>query len=142
MNLNKVTLIGNLTREPQQRSLPTGQVLAAFGLATNFFWKDAKTGEKKSTTEFHDIVAWGRLAEICLQYLKKGSKVYIEGRLRTRSWKGDDGKKRSKTEIVAENLIMLGHRTPKKEEEQSAKENAELASVSPNLEETRVEATA
>ncbi len=133
MNLNKVTLIGNLTRAPEERALPSGQRIATFGLATNHFWKDAKTGEKKATTEFHDIVAWGRLGEICLQYLRKMSKVYIEGRLKTRTWKDVDGRKRSKPEIIAENLVMLGHRTPKATQDEADEQNAKLAPESPDM---------
>lgn len=110
MNLNKVTLIGTLTRDPVEKELPSGEKIVRFALATTFAWKDATTNEKKATTEFHDVVAWGRLGDIVRQYLTKHSKVYVEGRLRTRSWKAPDGKGRSTVEIVADNLIMLGHR--------------------------------
>jgi len=106
MSLNKVQLIGNLTRDPEMKQIPGGQVVASFGIATNFTWKD-QSGEQKEKTEFHNIVVWRRLAEICGQYLKKGSKVYIEGRLQTRDWEGEDGTKRYRTEIVADNMIML-----------------------------------
>lgn len=106
MSLNKVQLIGNLTRDPEMRQIPGGQVVASFGIATNLTWTD-KDGQKQSKVEFHNIVAWRRLAEICGQYLKKGGKVYIEGRLQTRDWEGEDGTKRYRTEIVAENMIML-----------------------------------
>ncbi len=107
MNLNKAMIIGNLTRDPEIRNTPTGQAVASFGVATNFIWTDA-SGQKQEKVEYHNIVAWRRLAEICGQYLKKGSKVYIEGRLQTRNWTGQDGIKRYKTEIIAENMIMLG----------------------------------
>lgn len=107
MNLNKAMIIGNLTREPETRNLPSGQSVASFSVATNRRWKDAKTGEKKESVEFHNIVAWGKLADICSQYLKKGSKVYLEGRLQTRSWNDQSGNKKYRTEIVAENMIML-----------------------------------
>ena len=100
-------LIGNITRDPELRSTPSGQSVASFGLATNRVWKDPSTGEKREAVEFHNIVAWGRLAEICGQYLRKGSKIFIEGRIQTRSWQGQDGNKRYTTEIVAENMIML-----------------------------------
>ncbi len=106
MSLNRVQLIGNLTRDPEMKQIPGGQVVASFGIATNFTWKD-QSGEQQSRTEFHNIVAWRRLAEICGQYLKKGSKIFIEGRLQTRSWEGEDGVKRYRTEIVADNMIML-----------------------------------
>lgn len=106
MSLNKVQLIGNLTRDPEMKQIPGGQVVATFGVATNFTWKD-QSGNQQSKTEFHNIVAWRRLAEICGQYLKKGSKVYVEGRLQTRDWEGEDGTKRYRTEIVIDNMIML-----------------------------------
>ncbi len=106
MTLNKVMLIGNLTRDPETRSTAQGQTVTTFGIATSRQWTDP-SGAKKEKTEFHNIVAWGKLAEICQQYLLKGRKVFIEGRLQTREWTGDDGNKRSKTEIVTENMIML-----------------------------------
>jgi single-strand DNA-binding protein len=106
MNLNKAMLIGNLTRDPEIRNTPTGQTVATFSIATNYVWTD-QSGQKRDKAEFHNIVAWRRLAEICGQYLKKGSKIYIEGRLQTRDWVGQDGVKRYRTEIIAENMIML-----------------------------------
>lgn len=99
-------LIGNLTRDPEVRTTNSGQTVASFGVATNHSWTDA-AGQKQEKAEFHNIVAWGKLAEICGQYLGKGRKVYIEGRLQTREWQGQDGAKRNRTEIVAENMIML-----------------------------------
>jgi len=138
MNLNKATLIGNLTQDPVQRPLPSGQTITVFGLATNTNWKDARTNEKKVSTEFHDIVSWGRLADICAKYLKKGSRVYVEGRLKTRSWNDKTGTKRSKTEIIADNLIMLGHRTAKTADATAEKTNVELAPSAPNLDEAPV----
>ena len=107
MDLNKVMLIGNVTRDPELRSTPSGQSVASFGLATNRVWKDQASGERKSAAEFHNIVAWRKLAEICGQYLRKGSKVYVEGRLQTRNWQGQDGNKRYMTEVIMENMIML-----------------------------------
>ena len=107
MDLNKVMLIGRLTRDPEMRTTPSGQNVANFSVATSMRWKD-QSGEQKEKTEFHNIVAWRKLAEIVGQYLKKGKQVYIEGRLETRSWDGDDGKKRYRTEVVADNMIMLG----------------------------------
>ena len=107
MNLNKAMIIGNLTRDPEIKNTPTGQTVASFSVATNFVWNDA-SGQKQERVEFHNVVAWRRLAEICGQYLKKGSKVYIEGRLQTRDWTGQDGVKRYRTEIITENMIMLG----------------------------------
>ena len=103
---NRVILIGNLTRDPEMKQIPGGQVVTTFGIATNFTWKD-QSGEQQSKVEFHNVVAWRRLAEICGQYLKKGSKIFVEGRLQTRDWEGEDGTKRYRTEIVADNMIML-----------------------------------
>ena len=106
MNLNKAMIIGNLTRDPETRTTPQGQTVTTFGVATNLIWKDAG-GNKQKKVEYHNIVAWRRLAEICSQYLKKGNKVYIEGRLQTREWQAQDGAKRQRTEIITENMIML-----------------------------------
>jgi len=106
MNLNKAMIIGNLTRDPEMRTTPSGQPVATFSVATNLIWTDA-SGQRQKKAEFHNIVAWRKLAEICAQYLKKGHKVYIEGRLQTRDWEDKEGNKRSRTEIVCENMIML-----------------------------------
>ncbi|MCK4540058.1 single-stranded DNA-binding protein [Candidatus Parcubacteria bacterium] len=106
MNLNKAMIIGNLTRDPELRNTPNGTPVASFSVATNQIWTD-QAGQKQERVEFHNIVAWRRLAEICGQYLKKGAKIYIEGRLQTRDWVGQDGVKRYRTEIVADNMIML-----------------------------------
>ncbi|HCC23871.1 TPA: single-stranded DNA-binding protein [Candidatus Falkowbacteria bacterium] len=106
MNLNKAMLIGNLTRDPEMRTTPQGAAVTSFSIATNFVWTD-QSGQKQERVEYHNVVAWRKLAEICSQYLKKGSKVYVEGRLQTRDWEGQDGIKRYRTEIVAENMIML-----------------------------------
>lgn len=107
MNLNKAMIIGNLTRDPEARTTPTGQNVCSFGVATNRIWRDQKTNERKTAVEYHNIVAWGKLAQTCATYLKKGSKVYIEGRLQTRTWDDPSGAKKNRTEIVAENMIML-----------------------------------
>ena len=107
MNLNKVLLIGNLTRDPEMRSLPSGQPVVSFGLATNRTW--SKNGQKQTQAEFHNIVAFGRLAEIASQYLSKGKMAYIEGRLQTRSWQDKEGNKKNRTEVIAERL-QLGPR--------------------------------
>lgn len=106
MNLNKAMVIGNVVRDPEMRSTTNGQNVTSFSVATNLVWKD-QSGQKQEKVEFHNIVAWRRLAEISNQYLKKGSKVYIEGRLQTRSWDDPNGIKRYRTEIIAENMIML-----------------------------------
>lgn len=106
MDLNKVMIIGNVVRDPEMRSTPGGQNVSSFSIATNLVWKD-QSGQKQEKAEFHNIVAWRRLAEISSQYLKKGSKIYVEGRLQTRSWDDPNGVKRYRTEIIAENMIML-----------------------------------
>jgi single-strand DNA-binding protein len=105
-SLNKVMLIGNLTRDPESRTTPNGQMVATFSVATNRSWNNA-AGERQEKSEFHNIVSWGKLAEIVSKYLAKGRRVYVEGRLQTRDWEGQDGVKRYRTEIVADNIIML-----------------------------------
>ncbi|MDP3784768.1 MAG: single-stranded DNA-binding protein [bacterium] len=104
MNLNKVFLIGNLTRDPEMRTLPSGQPVASFGLATNRIYK--KDGKQEKQVEFHNIVAFGRLAEICSQYLTRGKMVFVEGRLVNRNWEAKDGTKKNRTEIIMENMQM------------------------------------
>jgi len=108
-SLNRATLIGNLTRDPETRQTPGGQAVCSFSIATNRAWT-GNDGVKQDATEFHNIVAWGKLADICGQYLSKGKKIYVEGRLQTRDWEGQDGVKRYRTEIVAENMIMLDNK--------------------------------
>jgi len=106
---NKAIIAGNATRDPELRSTPSGQSVTSFGVATNRKFKDA-SGELQESVEFHNVVAWGKLAELCNQLIKKGSPVLIEGRLQTRSWEGQDGAKRNTTEIVAENMTLLSSR--------------------------------
>ncbi|MEK7649163.1 MAG: single-stranded DNA-binding protein [Patescibacteria group bacterium] len=106
MDLNKVMLIGRLTKNPELRSTPSGQNVTSFSVATNRVFTDAQ-GQKQDRAEFHNIVAWGKLAEICSQYLAKGRRAYVEGRLQTRDWVGQDGARRYSTEVVAENMIIL-----------------------------------
>jgi len=106
MNLNKAMIIGNLTRDPESRTTPSGANVTSFSVATNLIWTDAN-GAKQKKVEYHNIVAWRKLGQICAQYLHKGNKVYIEGRLQTRDWEGQDGVKRYRTEIIADNMIML-----------------------------------
>jgi single-strand DNA-binding protein len=105
--VNKVILVGNLGSDPQVRYTPGGQAVANFNIATSERFNN-KAGEKEERTEWHRIVAWGKLAEICQQYLKKGKQVYIEGRLQTRQWEDQQGQQRQTTEIVAQNMQMLG----------------------------------
>ena len=106
-SVNKVILIGNLGRDPEVRHTPSGAAVANFSIATNEAWNN-REGQREERTEWHRVVAFGKLAEICGQYLKRGKQVYIEGRLQTRQWEDRDGNKRSTTEIVAANMTMLG----------------------------------
>jgi single-strand DNA-binding protein len=108
-SLNKAELIGNLTRDPELRYTPAGAAVCTFGLATNRYWT-TDSGEKREDVEFHRIVAWNKLAELCAQLLVKGRKVYVEGRLQTRKWTGQDGQERTTTEIVINDMIILDSR--------------------------------
>lgn len=110
MNLNKIMILGNLTRDPEVRQTPTGQSVCTFDVATNRIWM-SPAGEKNQKTEYHRIVAWGKLADICGQYLSRGRLVFVEGRIETRSWQDkQSGEKKFRTEIVAESMQM-GPRT-------------------------------
>jgi single-strand DNA-binding protein len=122
MNLNKVFIIGNLTRDPELRTLPSGIPVVSFGVATNRNWKD-KSGQKKEDVQFHNIVAFGKQAEIVKQYLSKGSSIFIEGRIQNRTWDAQDGTKRNRTEIIAER-IQLGPRRGSQGQEPSSKNGA------------------
>ncbi len=117
--LNKVMIIGHLGRDPEMRYTPSGRPVTSFSVATSRNWTTAD-GERRSETEWFNIVAWGSLAEICSQYLKKGQQVYIEGRLQTRRWEDEEGNKRTSVEVVAREMIMLGDHREKPEGESSA----------------------
>jgi len=110
-SVNKVIVVGNLGKDPETRFLPDGKAVCNFSVATTDTWKDKATGEKKEATEWHRISSFGRLAEICGEYLKKGSQVYIEGKLRTRKWQDKEGQDRYTTEIIADAMQMLGSRS-------------------------------
>jgi len=105
MNFNKVIVLGNLTRDPEIKALPSGQNVVNFSVATNRIYTD-KSGQKQQTAEFHNVVAFGKLADICGRFLNKGKMVLVEGRLQTRSWQAQDGSKRYRTEIVMENMQL------------------------------------
>lgn len=105
-SLNRAMIIGNLTRDPEVRKTSTGQSVCSFSVATNRNWT-GQDGTKQEASDFHNVVAWGKLAEICGQYLTKGRKVYVDGRMQTRDWEGQDGVRRYRTEIVTENMIIL-----------------------------------
>lgn len=109
ISLNKAMIVGHLTRDPELRYTPSGQPVCSFGIATNRRWKDAE-GNLKEDTQFHEIIAWGKLAEVVSKILKKGHRAYVDGRLQTRTWEGQDGVRRQRTEIIMENFIPL---TPK-----------------------------
>src|SRR3990170_8040215 len=129
-SLNKAALIGNLTRDPEMRYTPQGTAVCTFGLATNRQWT-TESGEKKEDAEFHNIVAWNKLAEICAQLLKKGRKVYVEGRLATRSWQAQDGTQRQRTEVVISDMVILDKKSDEPTGEINIPEPGMEAQVSP-----------
>jgi len=110
-SVNKVIVVGNLGKDPETRFLPDGKAVCNFSVATTDKWTDKATNEKKEATEWHRVSSFGRLAEICGEYLKKGSQVYIEGKLRTRKWQDKEGQDRYTTEIIADAMQMLGSRS-------------------------------
>lgn len=132
-SLNRAQLIGNLTRDPELRYTPNGTAVCSFGLATNRTWK-TDTGEKREEADFHNIVAWNKLAEICSQFLVKGRKAYVEGRLSTRKWTSQDGAQRSTTEIVISDMIILDSKRSDQEqrlgEQVSVKEESSVETKS------------
>ena len=117
-SLNKVMLIGNLTRDPELRYIPSGSAVASFTMAMNRVYK-LQTGEKKEETSFVRVVVWGRMAEICGEYLKKGRPVFVEGRLQSRSWDGPDGQKRSTIEVIATSVQFLGAPGPGRQDKEA-----------------------
>lgn len=137
-SVNKVIIIGNLTRDPELKQTQNGQAVATFGIATNREW--ITTGqERKKSTEFHEVVAWARLAEICNQYLRKGKLIYLEGYLKTRSWEAENGEKRFRTEIVLQDMIMLEKRA--KDDGAEEKEILAAAPEAENFPEEAAEGT-
>lgn len=128
--LNKVMIIGRLERSPEMRYTPSGRPVTSFSVATNRSWVNAE-GERREDTEWFNVVAWGNLAEICKQYLTKDQQVYVEGRLQTRGWEDQSGKKHYRTELVASEMIMLGERkspeaTEEKRESEAQSESSEF----------------
>ncbi|MBI2637584.1 MAG: single-stranded DNA-binding protein [Candidatus Sungbacteria bacterium] len=133
MNLNKVFILGNLTRDPELRNIPSGQAVCSFSIATNRLYTD-KSGQKQKLVEYHNIVAWGKLGELCKQYLAKGRSALVEGRMQTRSW--DDkqtGQKKYKTDIVAEN-VQFGPRVSGGQQDAESGNNGRQATPSPKEE--------
>ena len=108
-DLNKVMVIGHVGREPEMRYMPSGKPVTSFSVATSRSWTNSE-GERRQDTEWFNVVAWGNLAEVCKQHVRKGQQVYVEGRLQTRSWEDHEGKKRFRTELVANEMILLGDR--------------------------------
>ncbi len=127
--INKVILVGNLGKDPEVRYLEGGTAVANFPIATSETYKDKNSGEKKTSTEWHNVVLWRGLAEIAEKYLRKGSQVYIEGKLKTRQWQDKDGNNRYTTEVVGDNLQMLG----KKDENSSNVSNNEHSSAEASI---------
>ncbi len=128
VSVNKVILIGNLGKEPDLRYTPSGQPVATFPMATSEKWKD-KDGQLQQKTDWHNVVAWGRQAEICKEYLKKGSPVYIEGRIQSRSYEDKDGNRRYITEIVATRMQMLGRKAEEPSAEQLPEQEIETEGI-------------
>lgn len=133
--VNTVMLLGNATRDPELKATPAGQNVCTFGLATNRVWKDA-SGQKRELAEFHNVVAWGSLADICGHYVKKGKPLYIKGYLKTHTWDDAQNKmKHYKTEVIMQDVVLLGSKTPaaadaveaSEEEEETANEEAAVA---------------
>lgn len=138
-SLNRVQLIGNLTRDPELRYTPAGTAVCSFSIATNRSWT-TDSGEKKDEADFHRIVAWNKLAELCSQFLTKGRKVYVEGRLTTRNWTGQDGAQRNTTEVIISDMILLdsaGNRTPREESEDEPEEESTPIQNEESVEETK-----
>jgi single-strand DNA-binding protein len=129
MDLNRLELIGRLTKDPQSKKLPSGQKVVKVAIATNYSWTDVKTKEKKETVDFHSIVVWGRLAGIVEKYLVKGSRVFLAGRLVYRSWDDKNGVKKYMTEVIATDLIMLDSKKKTVKKEDIAEEDITIEEV-------------
>lgn len=129
MNFNKAIIIGNLTRDPETRTTPSGQTVTSFSIATNRIWNDA-AGARQQAVEYHNIVAWGKLGDVAARYLSKGKMAMVEGRIQTRSWTGQDGVKRYRTEIVAESM-QLGPRGGIGNEGQRKESSAQAPNATP-----------
>jgi single-strand DNA-binding protein len=126
--LNKVMVIGHLGKDPEMRFTPSGRPVTTFSVAVSRSWNTAD-GERRSETEWFNIVAWGNLAEICNQYLHKGQQVYIEGRLQTRNWEDKEGKKHTSVEVVANEMLMLGDRREASSSSQESEENEDQSDL-------------
>jgi single-strand DNA-binding protein len=130
---NRADVIGNVTRDPEMRTTTSGQKVVTIGVATNERWKDKASGEMKERSEFHNVVVWGDLAQEVSNFIRKGSKVFVSGRVQTRSWETQDGKKRYTTEVIAESLSMLGVKNPVADESiQAGAAGASVMQASPD----------
>jgi len=129
MDVNKVILLGRLTKAPTAKTMPSGQEISLFTVATNYFWKDIKTKEKKESVEFHQVIVWGRTAKVANKYLAKGSQVYLEGRLKTSFWEDKNKQKHYRTEVVADNLTLLGAKKDSAKQAELAKEDMTIEEV-------------
>lgn len=123
-SVNKVVLVGNLGKDPEMRYMPNGSAVANLTLATTESWKDKQTGERKDKTEWHRLTVFNRLGEMCGEYLKKGAKIYVEGKLQTRKWQGQDGQDRYTTEVVVSEIQMMDSRNPAQAGGQPFQQNA------------------
>jgi len=132
-SLNKVMLIGNLTRDPELRYTPQGTAVCTFGLATNRSWLPEGASERREETEFHRIVAWNKLGELCAQLLAKGRKVFVEGRLSTRTWTAQDGTQRTTTEIVIDDMIILDSKRIVVGQEAQGMQTQNVSATTPNV---------
>ena len=131
-SLNRATVIGNITRDPELRNTPNGQTVTSFTVATNRRWKNQASGEFQESTEYHDVVAWGKAAEFIANFLKKGNKIYVDGRLQTRTWDTPDGVKQRRTEIVLENFVPLTPRGGGMEEGAAFDSMSDLGNEAPS----------
>ena len=127
-SINKVILIGNLTRDPELRKTKEGTSVVSFGLATNRNWTE-ESGEKREETDFHRIVAWGKLAELCDKFLKKGRKVYVEGRLQSHKWTDNEGMQKAVTEIIIDDMVMLDSKPQESQKEEAVEQSNGQASA-------------
>ena len=136
--VNRAIIVGHLGKDPETRSSQGGMTITNFSVATSETWKDKKTGEKREQTEWHRISTFGRLAEICAQYLEKGKLVYIEGRIQTRSWEDKEGNKRYTTEIIANNMQILGGGGEKREAPKKQKTPPKTKQAEPEFDDSQI----
>ena len=129
MDVNKVILLGRLTKDPTAKTMPSGQEISLFTVATNYFWTDIKTKEKKESVEFHSVIVWGRTAKVANKYLLKGSQIYLEGRLKTSFWEDKAKQKHYRTEVVADSLSLLGSKKDADKQAEPGREEVTIEEV-------------